>query len=378
MVVLPAKAPPPSKITLLVGNPDDRHAQDMSLLLTAKGYGVDIRNWGQPFPPGQDIVSFLDVGAPFFHNMQHCVYSQFKDFVQACKDSRILWVTGAAQVECADPRYAMVLGMARTLRTELDIKIGTLELDRFDHAAWDAVAWVLEAFQRRSHTGLMEPDTEWAFAGGFLNVPRFHWTSVNKQLCLPEPGASAKKLDIEKRGFLQTLHWKSYSPPAPQGDHLIVRNRAVGLNFKDVLISMGIVEGDVNEGSGLGCESAGFVETVGPEVKHLVPGDRCMVFASGAFSTRLMTNESVCVRIPESLSFEEAAGMATVYCTVLYSLFDKANLQKGQVGESHEEFVIIECADTPYSPFSSTALAVVLELLPFRSGKSGLTFQVPL
>lgn len=94
---------------------------------------------------------------------------------------------------------------------------------------------------------------------------------------------------------------------------------------------MGIIEGSVVEGDGLGCESAGVVEQVGPEVKHLAVGDRCIVFASGAFSTSLTTSEKVCVKIPDSLSFPDAASMATVYCTVIYSVIEKANLQHGQV-----------------------------------------------
>jgi len=97
---------------------------------------------------------------------------------------------------------------------------------------------------------------------------------------------------------------------------------------------MGIVEGTVVEGDGLGCESAGIVEKVGPEVKDLTVGDRCIVFASGAFATSLTTSEKVCVKIPDSLSFTDAASMATVYCTVIYSVIDKARLEKGQVSQA--------------------------------------------
>jgi NADPH:quinone reductase-like Zn-dependent oxidoreductase len=117
-----------------------------------------------------------------------------------------------------------------------------------------------------------------------------------------------------------------------------VRNHAVGLNFKDVLISMGIVEGSVVEGDGLGCESAGVVGKVGPDVEDLAIGDRCIVFASGAFATSLTTSEKVCVKIPDSLSFTDAASMATVYCTVIYSVIDKARLEKNQVSGAQQLF----------------------------------------
>jgi len=55
-----------------------------------------------------------------------------------------------------------------------------------------------------------------------------------------------------------------------------------------------------------------------------------MVFASGAFETTLTTMEQLCVKIPDSLTYVDAASMATVYSTVIYSLLDKARLEKGQ------------------------------------------------
>jgi NADPH:quinone reductase-like Zn-dependent oxidoreductase len=101
---------------------------------------------------------------------------------------------------------------------------------------------------------------------------------------------------------------------------------------------MGIVEGSVVEGDGLGCESAGVVGKVGPDVEDLAIGDRCIVFASGAFATSLTTSEKVCVKIPDSLSFTDAASMATVYCTVIYSVIDKARLEKNQVSGAQQLF----------------------------------------
>jgi NADPH:quinone reductase-like Zn-dependent oxidoreductase len=39
----------------------------------------------------------------------------------------------------------------------------------------------------------------------------------------------------------------------------------------------------------------------------------------------------LCAKIPDELSDEEAATVPTVYCTVIHSLINLGNLQRGQV-----------------------------------------------
>lgn len=93
---------------------------------------------------------------------------------------------------------------------------------------------------------------------------------------------------------------------------------------------MGIVEGQKVEGDGLGCEGSGIVRQAGP-ASSLKPGDRVIVFASGSFSTRLVTTSKLCVRMADDLDFTDAASMPCVYGTVIHSLLDMARLQKNQV-----------------------------------------------
>jgi hypothetical protein len=93
---------------------------------------------------------------------------------------------------------------------------------------------------------------------------------------------------------------------------------------------MGIVEGQKIEGNGLGCEGSGIVRKVGPDT-DLEVGDRVIVFASGSFSTTLVTTSKLCVKMADDLDFVEAASMPCVYCTVIHSLLDIARLEKDQV-----------------------------------------------
>lgn len=335
MIAVPVQPSVTPRVTLLVLDQEHHAVQEVTSILNKKGYEIDFCKWGEMPAANQDAIALLDLEKPFLHDMSAQQYEQFRSTMENSKESGIIWVTGSAQVKCKDPRYGMVLGAARTLRTELSLDLATLELDRFDAPGLEAIATLLPEFQRRPRGYESKAGLEWALADGQIHIGRFHWTSVNKQLAASsDTGTNVKRLDIEKRGFLNSLSWKPYQPEPLEDDSVEIQNLAVGLNFKDVLISMGVVEGKILEGKGLGCESAGIVTKVGPKVKDLKPGDRCMVFASGAFSSTLTTKEQLCAKIPPMMSFAEAASMPTVYCTVIYSLCDVAHLEKGQVRDS--------------------------------------------
>lgn len=333
MIAMPKAADVPSRrVSLLYLDSAEGNVRGIQSALEEAGYTVDLCRLGDTPPPNQDVVAVLDVEKPFFHDVSEKEFSEFKSLVSSVHGSGILWVTGAAQIECVDPRYSLALGVARTARTELELDFATLELEEFNKSAWAAVASVLTEFQSRSDDDELRPNLEWAFADGTVQVGRFHWTSVNKELDGFGAVGRARKLDLGTRGLLSSLHWKPYTPPEPVGESVQVRVHAVGLNFKDVLIAMGIVDGQGIDDDGLGCEGAGIVEKVGPEVKHLSPGDRVLVFSAsvGAFATSVTLPGQMCVRIPDKLSFEDGATMAVVYGTAIYSLIDKAQLEKGQ------------------------------------------------
>jgi NADPH:quinone reductase-like Zn-dependent oxidoreductase len=83
--------------------------------------------------------------------------------------------------------------------------------------------------------------------------------------------------------------------------------------------------------AGLGIEAAGVVRRVSPKAKNLRPGDRVMLLGDGSFATQNITSEKLCIKIPDRLSFEDAATMPAVYATALCALIDIGNLQRDQV-----------------------------------------------
>lgn len=106
----------------------------------------------------------------------------------------------------------------------------------------------------------------------------------------------------------------------------MIEVKAVGANFKDLMIAMG----QLPSGS-IGLECSGMVTKVGGMAGSCFkPGDRVCGLSQGAFSTHVRMWASCAAQIPEGVSFEAAAAIPLVFCTAYYSLTSLAHLSKGE------------------------------------------------
>ncbi|KAH0435679.1 polyketide synthase [Colletotrichum camelliae] len=328
---------------------DGEHlAEAISLQLEQKGYTVNRLRLGDKLPDEpQDVVSLLDATHPFFEGISEDRFRAFQGLLKELSSSGagMLWVTHLSQVGCKDPRFAQIIGTARTIRTESLLDLATCEVDDLQ-GSLTTVLEVLDRFQARprvvdeSEEGDaldLKPDYEYAIVDGVVKVGRIYPFSLKSELS--EPASERKvgfsddsrvSLSMTKPGRLTTLHWANNSGNDEQtleGDDVEVQIFAAGLNFKDVLGALGVVP---YPEAGLGLEGGGVVRRVGPQVKDLQPGDRIMFLADGAFSSHVVTPERLCEKIPADLSFEDAATMPAVFATAVCSLFNIGGLRKGQ------------------------------------------------
>ena len=111
------------------------------------------------------------------------------------------------------------------------------------------------------------------------------------------------------------------------GEHeVLVSVRAAGLNFRDVLITLGLYPGAAT----VGIEGAGTVLATGPGVGDLAPGDRVTGFLPGAFGSRAITDDRHLVGIPDDWTYARAAAVPVAYLTAYYGLVELARLRPGQ------------------------------------------------
>jgi acyl transferase domain-containing protein len=218
------------RITVLRDSADGQFLKVVKDTFASAGYIVDECVLQQTPPPNQDIISLLDIDGPFLNNISEARYYAFLRFVQNLGSSAMIWVTKPCQVECTDPRYAQILGLARTLRNEFAVELVTLELE--DLTSGSKILQVFEKFKGRDKNARFNPDYEYAISDGVILLPRFHWISIDDKLASSPSLDGPKRLGIGKLGFLNTLQWKDVSSHEIVEDQLEIKVRAVGLNFR--------------------------------------------------------------------------------------------------------------------------------------------------
>ncbi len=148
----------------------------------------------------------------------------------------------------------------------------------------------------------------------------------------------AAVIEISKFGPPEVLKIRkqSIAPPAP--DEMIIRVRAIGLNFADIFERLGLYAAAPKAPFVPGFEVAGTVEEVGSSVEQFERGQRVLaVTRFGGYQTLLKTQQSLVRALPDDFTFEEGAGFATTYLTAYHGLLNLAHLQ-------HQESVLIHAA----------------------------------
>ncbi|GAQ45906.1 polyketide synthase [Aspergillus niger] len=325
MVARPETNILPKKAVTLLTLGDSENVRYISLTLENRGYAIDRRGLQGPLPVGQDIIALLDDEASFFDDISDNTLESFKTLVDQIKECGILWLTGLCQVPCKDPRFGQVSGIARTIRSEMLIDFATCEVDCIISSA-DRVVDVFEKFQMREEDDVFKPEFEYAIIQNTVHVGRVHPFSLHSELTRSEP-SEVIDLCTSKPGNLTALHWVGHESKTLEDSDVEVEIHATGLNFRDVLVAMGIVGGSEN---GFGHEAAGIVRRTGANVTSLKAGDRVMLLSHGTFTTNQVLSEDLCEKIPDGLSFEDAASMPCVFATSIYSIFSIGNLRRGE------------------------------------------------
>jgi NADPH:quinone reductase len=119
---------------------------------------------------------------------------------------------------------------------------------------------------------------------------------------------------------------------APEAGHgqVLIRNRAASLNFFDLLQIQGKYQVKPALPFTPGAEVAGVVEAVGADVANFAVGDRVLAFTSGGgYADSTVTDSFRTFRIPDGMSYEQAAALPIVYHTSWFALKQRAGLKPG-------------------------------------------------
>lgn len=199
--------------------------------LERRGYSVDYRELSDlPLPPGQDVIAVLDDDVCFFADMDSWHLDSFKKMVEGLKDSRLLWVTGLSQIQCKDPQFGQINGIARSIRLETLVEFGTCEVDDIKISAGRVVD-VFEKYALRLDEEDLKPDYEYVILKDVVHVGRFHSFKPKEELLTSAPCDNIA-LRTSKPGRLDSLHWSNQETRKLKGNDVEVEVYATGLNFK--------------------------------------------------------------------------------------------------------------------------------------------------
>lgn len=164
-----------------------------------------------------------------------------------------------------------------------------------------------------------------------------------------------KAIRIHEHGGIDKVVIDEIPAPVPKSSEVIVRIRATSINHLDIWVRKGFANLTLPLPMILGSDGAGIISEVGSEVTDLKIGDRVLISPSrscGVCEQCLTGDDNLCAKykilgehcdgtdvelvaakrenifkLPDNVSFEDAAASALVFITAYQMLVDKAKIQ---------------------------------------------------
>ncbi|WP_327091566.1 SDR family NAD(P)-dependent oxidoreductase [Nonomuraea sp. NBC_01738] len=237
-----------------------------------------------------------------------------------CPDTRLAFVTSGAVAVTRDDgvrdlAHAPLWGLVRAAQAENPGRFALI--DEEPH----------ESDPQTLARALTAEEPQLAIRNGAIHALRLARATTTPTL-LPPADGQPWRLDVEELGSLENLTIVP-NPEAGRSlaDHEVrVRIAASGLNFRDVVLTLGMVP----DQHVLGNEAAGVVVETGAAVTGLRPGDRVMGLFSGSFAPLAVTDHRMLARVPDGWTLERAASVPVVFLTAYYGLVDVGRIAPGQ------------------------------------------------
>ena len=117
---------------------------------------------------------------------------------------------------------------------------------------------------------------------------------------------------------------------APGAGEVAIEVRAAGLNFRDVMVALGLYPAEDESENYLGLECAGVIVALGDSVADFNVGDEVIACGRGCLTSHVVTPATLVARKPPNLGWEQAAALPIVFLTACHGLDELAKLSKGE------------------------------------------------
>lgn len=177
---------------------------------------------------------------------------------------------------------------------------------------------------------LLHPDTERevALRGEARYVQRITRGFENHEQRLDS--SVPLRLESRERGLLDSLRFTPFELPSCAPGEVLIHVKAAGMNFRDVLKALALYPAETADARIFGDEVAGEVIAVGVGVTHLAVGDKAFGLAVFGLATHTLARAADVRKMPDNLSYEEAATLPVVFMTAWYALRNVARMKAGE------------------------------------------------
>ncbi|XP_038063958.1 mycolipanoate synthase-like [Patiria miniata] len=226
---------------------------------------------------------------------------------------------------------ARAVGLVRSVTNGIHLPIYSVQMGDTKSASIES----LEGLLKDKEVG----DRELMISEGEVTVPRLirvelstgddvvdgsHW-----QLGINKDGVSKSSSSVEDLGFsfLDELD--------PLSGEVVVNVKSAGLNFKDVMMSLGLLDGLDDSDNAvtphIGLECSGLIEKIGDGVSSFHIGDEVMGFGKHCLASQTVCDAHLLVHKPSCIEWNDAAGVCVVFTTAYHALVQRANLKNDEI-----------------------------------------------
>jgi NADPH:quinone reductase-like Zn-dependent oxidoreductase len=132
-------------------------------------------------------------------------------------------------------------------------------------------------------------------------------------------------------GDIDVLKVQEKPDPKPGDDEVVIRVRAAGLNFADILARQGLYPDGPPKPCVMGYEVSGVVDSVGKNVNRSFVGKSVVAMTRfGGQSEMIAVKATQMFEKPEKLTFEQAAAIPVNYLTAYALLVVMGSLHEGE------------------------------------------------
>lgn len=278
-------------------------------------------------------IILAELEKSFLEDMTEVSFQALKQLAINCKN--IIWITRGGVSTTAAPDMELSQGLARVARLEReDLKFVNLSFDQSAN-----VDTITKKCTKTVLAGENKGENSVRIIDGIPHVPRLvkaeylmkHVQAQTGSLEVvqqqfAEDPTRALALQIGNLGQLDTLRFED-DPQSSNplcDDEVEFKPMACGINFRDLASALGKIEEPA-----FGLEAAGVVTRIGPNSNFAV-GDRVFgISFAGVIKTFVRSSDGFLAKIPETMSWSEAAAIPIVYTTAYAVLFETGSIGKG-------------------------------------------------